>query len=364
MPNAFTNQNIAALTNEQILDSIGFPADFLDTLRTLQGNQYVAKSNEFLSALVNKILYQRVLDMDFTNPFSKYDSFPIEMGDTIENIYVQLVRGYKFDKDADDPFKKVNPEVVSAYVSINYEMQYCITIQDVLLRRAALSTYGLTNLVEKLLRSVVVALNVDEYLANIIMLNNAELYANSVYDAQAQKYSIEELDVSDKSSDTEKYAAIAEKIIDVYTDMLIPSPDYNKRGVFTVSSKKNLLLIIKRSILNKINLEYLTGVYNLDKVDLLSNILQVRDFRVAIRDYNQDPIVTSEDGEDIAFIILDTTGFDNHQALRDDGMIYNPKGKYTNHFANNWKILSYRTDCQAVAYKVKLVPDNTQAVGE
>lgn len=345
--NAFTNQPITALTNEQILDSIGFPKDFLDNLKTLQGNQYVAKSNEFLSALVNKILYQRIRDIDFTNPFSKYDGFPLEFGDTIENVYVQLVRGYGFDKDADDPFTKVNPSVVTSYVSINFEMQYCITIQDVLLRRASLSRYGLDNLVGKILRSVVVAMNVDEYLANLIMLNNADLYANSV-DGE-----VEEIDVSQATSDTERYATIAEKIIQTYTDMLIPSPDYNKRGVFTVSSKSNLLLIIKQSLLNKINLSFLAGVYNLDKVDLLSSILAVRDFRVAIRDYQNDPIVTSEDGEDIAFVILDTTGFDNHQALRDDGMIYNPKGKYTNHFANNWKILSFRPDAQAVAYKIK-----------
>lgn len=346
-----------ALSNTQVLQALSLNDDIVADLKNLQGNAFGNKANEFLSALVNKIVYQRVLDMDFANPFAKYDGFPIEYGDTIENIYVQTVRGYKFDKDADDPFKKVNPNVISAYVSINFEIQYCITIQDVLLRRAVLNEYGMSSLIERILRSLVVAMNVDEYLANLVMLNNAELFANSTRSGSGTTespyvYTIENINVSSLASDTEKYAAIAEKMISVYKDMLIPSPDYNKRGVLTVSKKSDLLLIIKQSLLNKINLDYLVGVYNLNKVELLSNILEVRSFKVCITDIDGDPITTSEDGADIAFMIVDTRGFDNHQALQDSGMIYNPKGKYTNHFLNNWKILSFRTDCQAVAYTV------------
>lgn len=330
------------LSNSQVVEALGINSDIIENLKTLQGNSFGAKANEFLEALVNKIVYQRVRDMQFNNPFKKYDSFPIEYGDTIENIYVSTIRGYKFDKDAEDPFKKMAPNVVAAYVSINYEVQYCVTIQDVLLRRAVLREYGLSDLIERILRSMRVTMEIDEYLANIVMLNNAELYAQG----------IQTIDVSSLTSSTEKYAKVTDKLIDVYEDMTLPSPDYNKRGVLTVSSKKDLLLIIKQSLLRHINLDFLAGVYNLSKVELLSNILVVRDFRVVVNDVDKNPIVSSEEGEDIAFVILDATGFDNHQALQDGGMIYNPKGKYTNHFLNNWKILSFRTDAQAVAFKV------------
>jgi len=351
-----------ALSNTQVLEAIGLDSNIVEDLKTLQGNAFGAKANEFLTALVNKIVYQRALDMDFANPFSKYDSFPIEYGDTIENIYVQTIRGYKFDKDADDPFKKVNPNVIAAYVSINFEVQYCVTVQDVLIRRCVLNQYGMSSLIEKILRSMMVTMQVDEYLANLVVLNNAELYSNSTRTGSGTAqdpyvYSIEEIDVSDLPTNTDKYAAIATKMIETYKDMLIPSPDHNKRGVLAVSRKSDLLIIAKQSLINHINLDYLVGVYNLSKVELLSSILEVRDFRVVINDIDQTPILSSEDGEDIAFIILDTRGFDNHQALQDSGMIYNPKGKYTNHFLNNWKILSFRTDCQAAAFKVKLVPD-------
>lgn len=332
-----------ALSNSQVIEAIGINSDVIEDLKTVQGNTFGAKANEFLTALVNKIVYQRVLDMQFENPFSKFDSFPIQYGDTIENIYVSTIRGNKFDKDATDPFTKVNPNVVAAYVSINFEIQYCITVQDVLIRRAVLNEYGMSSLIEKILRSLTLSMNVDEYLATLVMLNNEDLYANG----------IKEIDVTGDATPTAKFQHIAKVMIETYKDMLLPSVDHNKRGVLNVSKKSNLLVIAKQEILNGINLDFLTGVYNLDKVELLNNIIPVRSFKVCVNDVDEQPIVTSEDGEDIAFIILDTVGFDNHKALEDSGMIYNPKGKYTNHFLNNWKILSFRTDCQAAAFKLK-----------
>ena len=127
------------LTNPELIEYLELPADTLTKLQTEQGTSFSATANQFLQALVNKILYQSVESMDFTNPFKKYDGRPINFGDSIENIFVELPKGYAFDKDASDPFTKVVPSVKTLYATINYEMQYALTIQDSLLRRAASS---------------------------------------------------------------------------------------------------------------------------------------------------------------------------------------------------------------------------------
>lgn len=339
-----------ALSNSQVIEAIGIDKAIIEDLKTVQGKQFEVKSNQFLTALVNKIVYQRVMDMDFSNPFSKYNSFPITYGDTIENIFVKTLRGHAFDPNATDPFSIVKPGVESHYVSINYEVQYIVTIQDVLIRRACLNEYGMSTLIEKILKSLRVSMEVDEYLANLIMLNNPELYANSTGDVGEKEFA--KLDYSEMSTETEKAAALTKQLVSDYRDMLLPSPDNNVAGVLTVSNKKDLLVIIKQELVNHINLDYLTGVFNLDKIELLKSVLEVRDFRVVINDYNDDPIISSEDGANVGFVILDTNGFDNHKALEDGGMIYNPKGKYTNHFANNFMIISFRPDCQAKGYVV------------
>lgn len=343
---------ITNLSNSEIVKALGLPKDIITKLQTEQGDSFSATANQFISALVNKIVYSKVERMEFSNPFKKFESFPVRYGDTIENIFTECPVGYTYDKDAADPFTKVVPSVKVLYASINFEMQYCNTIQDTLLRRAALNEFGFMQLIESILANMGTRKSVDEYTAVLNMLNNADLYADG----------IEEVDASSALSDSEVYKTVTQKIVDTVTDFAIPCASNNKLKVLNVTNKKDVLLIIKQPLLNHINLDYLAGVFNLSKVDLIGQIIAVRSFKV-VQD-NVDSEHPSADptavGEDIDFVIMDTKCFDIHSALEDSGMIYNPKGKYTNHFTNNWKIISFKYFHNARAFKVKL-PTPAQA---
>ena len=322
------------ITNEQVVKALELPSTIISDLQTAQGSQFQAVANQFLEALFNKVIYQTVDSMDFSNPFKRYDSFPISFGDTIENIFVEMPKGYKFDKDATDPFAKAKPSVKTLYATINYEMQYETTIEDSLLRRATLNEYGFMNLIETILSSLSKSMNIDEYFATLTMLNNANLFANGI-----ETY-------TSGATDEETAKIITKKIIDVATNMQLPNTKNNKLKTLNSTANNRLLLVIKQDILNSINLDYLTGVFNLDKVDLIKNIIPVETFQY--KDGESEVLK----GEDISFMIIDTKGFDNHVALQDGGMIYNPKGKYTNHFYNLWKIISYKYFYNARAFKV------------
>ena len=326
------------LTNSELIEYLELPEDILESLGTAQGDSYTAAANQFLSALVNKIVMQSVDSASFENPFKKYDGRPIKYGDTIENIFVEMPKGYKYDKDATDPFTRVNPSVKALYATINYEMQYETTVYDSLLRRAALSEYGFMNLIDTILAQLRKSMNIDEYFATIRMLNNADLYADGFETIER---------VPGDASKTA--AAVAERIVNVTSAFQHPMTANNKAHVMNVTAPSDVLLIIKYDLLNSINLDYLTGVFNLSKVELIKNIVTVDSFQVATDDEDDvDGLV----GEDIDFVLLDTRGFDNHVALEDGGMIYNPKGKYTNHFMNLWKIISYKYFHNARAFKL------------
>lgn len=325
--------NGLGLTNAELIEYLELPTDTISKLQTAQGSDYQAIANQFLEALHNKVLYQTVASMNFSNPFKQFDSFPINYGDTIENIFVEMPKGYAFNKDATDPFTKVVPSVKALYASINYELQYATTVEDALLRRACLSEYGFMGLIDSVLAQLAKSMSLDEYFATIAMLNNKDIYANG----------FETLSVSGDDSAVAK--AVTQKIVDTVSSFKLPMTSNNKLGVMQVSNPSDVLLIIKYGLLNSINLDYLAGVYNLSKVDLVKRIIEVDGFKVA----NAEGTLV---GEDLDFIILDTKGFDMHTALQDGGMIYNPKGKYTNHFYNLWKIMSYKYFFNARAFKI------------
>ena len=325
--------NNYGLTNAQMVDFLGLPQDIITKLQTAQGDTFSATANQFLSALVNKIVYQSVDSMEFTNPFKKFDGRPINYGETIENIFVEMPEGYKFNSEATNPFAKKKPSVKTLYASINYDMQYKVTIEDSLLRRAALNEYGFMNLIDTILAQLQKRVSLDEYFATIAMLNNEDIYAAG----------FEEVSVSsDAKARAEK---VTRTIINTMSRFTLPGNGNNALGVLQSSKKEDVLLIIKAELLNDINLDYLAGVYNLSKVDLLSQIIPVDSF-----------VTTNASGEevgtDIDFVMLDTKGFDIHTNLQDGGMIYNPEGKYTNHYANLWKVLSFKYFYNARAYKL------------
>ena len=331
------------LTNGEIVSALGLPADILTKLQTEEGTTFSATANQFIEALVNKIVYQKVHSMTFNNPFKRFESYKIAFGDTIENIFVDLPEGYTFDKDSKDPFEKFVSNVKTLYASINFEMQYPLTIQDALLRRAVLREYGLMDLISNLLSSLGTRKSIDEYQATVYMLNNKNLYADG----------FETLDVHEEATETGKYKAITQKIVDVVTDFALPCKDNNKLGVMNSTPQSRALLVIKQELLNHINLDFLAGVFNLEKVELIKNIIPVRSFQV-IKPGTVDPEVDpSVVGDDIDFVVLDTEGFDIHPALQDSGMIYNPRGKYTNHFTNDWMIIAYKYFYNARAFKVQ-----------
>ena len=327
------------LTNSEVLDLLELPTSIVEDLQSNQASTYVPAQNQFLSALVNKIVYQTVDGFGFENPFKKFDSFPINYGDTIENIYVETPKGYTFNPNATDPFTKFAGDVKTIYNTINYERQYGATIQDSLMRRAVLNEYGLNNLINEILRQLTTSKNVEEYEAQILSLNNAKLYGNSTSTTEGgvTTYAFEELEVSGSKAEIAK--AITEKIVDVYTSFKLPSREHNAMGVLNSSNDDNIYLIVKRTLLNSINLDFLTGVFNLSKVDLIKKILVIEDFRVTTDDGDE---TTTDNGADIGFIVCDSRFFDNHVALQDGGLIYNPKGKYTNHFLNLWKIFGFK----------------------
>lgn len=350
------------MTNAEVIDYTGLPKEIMEQLGTAQGTEFRTVANQFLEAIINKITYQFVDTFGWENPLKRFDSYPINYGDTIENIYLETPKGYKFDKDATDPFVKAKHTAKVLYTSINYEMQYQATIEDALLRRAVLNEYGFMGIIEGILLSLSTAKNLDEYFATIRMLNNPVNFGNSTESVPGTSGvdTFETLTVS--GTEAEQAAQLTKDIVDEYTAMLLPKNTKNAIKVMTASNKNNLVLIIRRDLKNSINLDFLSGVFNLNKVDLISNIIEVDSF---ITEYvDPDTEETVQVGEELAYMIVDTRGFDNHVALQDNGMIYNPKGKYTNHFMNLWKIISFKRFYNAIAKKIAVADETDDTQGE
>ena len=57
------------MTNREVVEYLGLPQEIITDLQTQQGNEFAATANQFISALVNKICYQKVDTFGWKNPF-------------------------------------------------------------------------------------------------------------------------------------------------------------------------------------------------------------------------------------------------------------------------------------------------------
>lgn len=331
------------LSNSVINKYIGLPNDIYESLQVAEGTEWVQSANAFLNAIFNKLVYQKVNTFTFVNPFRKYYGAPIRYGEGIENIYVDKIMGQKFDRNKTDPFEKHENRVLATYAKLNYEMQYAVTVEDKELRKAVLSEYGEAQIANTLTGRLSGSADIDEYLATIIMLNNPDNFAGG----------FETIDVSTETTPSGVAHAISKKIGEVYRDFKLPSIDNNKLHVMNASRPEDILIIIKSTLMNDLDYDYLAATYNLSKAEIKASILEVRSFMAVINTIDGTTISSKEKGDDLDFMIIDTRGLDLHDCLKSIAPIYNPRGMYTNTFHNVWTAMQFNSSMQARAYKIK-----------
>lgn len=158
----------AIIKNTPELAGVPMPTATTQSIRAVGDSitQYAARRNAFVNSLINMIGMQRLHYMLFTNPLYWAKQGKLEMGETVEQIFIGLAEAYPFDPEkAESNFaKRHKPDILSAFHSINFQVTYNITVDHDRLKRAFLSIEGLQAFIEEIIGSVVRAATYDEFL--------------------------------------------------------------------------------------------------------------------------------------------------------------------------------------------------------
>ena len=76
---------------------------------------YTPAKNSLLQALYNKIALTIIDSMEFSNPFDRFRRADINYGDTLEDIFVDIPKGYEYNAKDENPFAQVQPDVKALY---------------------------------------------------------------------------------------------------------------------------------------------------------------------------------------------------------------------------------------------------------
>ena len=211
---------------------------------------YPALQNEFLNVLINRIGKVIITSKMFANPWAAFKQGILNYGETIEEIYVNLIKSFQFDPGVaeSEVFKREKPDVRSAFHILNYKKFYKVTIEQEQLRQAFLSFDGINNLVTKIIEQIYTSANYDEF--NVMkymvgkMLLNGRLYPVTVPQVT-----------------TANMRSIVSKIKGTSNRFEFMSSAYNVAGVANHALKENQYLLVSSAFDAEADVEVLAMAF-------------------------------------------------------------------------------------------------------
>ena len=321
---------------------------------------YPALANYFISALVNRIAMVRVKSATFNNAYAELKKGYLEFGETVEEVFVQIAKAREFsaEKAKDREFKRSLPDVKAAFHTMNYRVQYPITIQDEDLRMAFLDAQGVQDLIAKIVDAVYVGAEYDEYLLFKYLMIKA------IAHGKMKPVSIG--DGSDMHDAAIQYRGISNMLQFIKTD-------YNEAGVHTNTDKADQFIFMDAAYNAAYDVNVLASAFNMDKAEFMGKLKLIDDWTTFDNDRfdeiragsDQIEEITSDElalMSDVKAVLVDREWFQIYDNLNKMTEDYVASGLYWNYFYNVWKTVSYSPFSNAVVFVTSSVTPDLAAL--
>ena len=309
------------------------------------------RKNEFVNALVNRIAMTLVTSKMYSSPLAIFKKGYIELGETIEEIFVALAEPHQFDPETAETevFKREIPNVKSMFHAMNYQKFYKAAVSNDQLRQAFLSWDGVVDLVTRIVEQLYSAMNYDEYLMTKYIV------ARLALDGSMPTVKIDDFTVSANSD------KVVTTVKEISNNMRFMRSDYNIANVENFSSIENQYLLATSKFSANVDVNSLAKAYNLTYAEFLGKQILVDSFSFTAGELNRlrklleaDPAYTDFSEDDltelstIGAVMLDKDFFMIFDNLQESTSIYNAQGLSYNEFLHAWKTFSASPFANAV----------------
>lgn len=315
---------------------------------------YPAFTNQFLNALINRIAAVRVKSATFNDKYAKFKKGYLEFGETVEEVFVNIAKAREFsvEKAEAREFKRTLPDVRSAFHVMNWNVQYPVTIQDMDLRTAFTSLSGVQDLIARIVDSVYLANEYDEFqLFKYLMIKAI---------TKGQMYPVSIGDGTDLHEAAVKYRGISNQLEFINTK-------FNSAGVHTSTPKSDQFIFMDAQYNAQYDVNVLASAFNMDKAEFSGSLTLMDDwttfdndrFKEITDDTDMIEPVTEEElalMANVKAVLVDREWFQVYDNLARFTETYVGSGMYWNYFYNIRKTVSSSPFSNAVVFVTDNAP--------
>ena len=299
-----------------------------------------AVANDFMSMLVNRIVYTQFETKYFRNPLQILEGDRIPLGYAGQEIYVNPAKGRKYNvNDFAGLLQKYEADVKVQYMTLNSDLQYPVTVTRHDLKKAFTSWESLDRFIDQLSNSLYNGAYIGEYRYTKNLIGSAYSYGG--------------VQVETESAITDEASAkvFVKKVRNLFLNFQTPATTFNawaKVGgegnpITTWSNPEDIVVILRNDVRTEIDVDVLASAFNMDKATLMGNILTVDNF-----DIIDDEGVKRFDGSNILGMIADKSWF---KIKRQDMYLdefYNANNRTWQYYLNITKMYQYSLFANAV----------------
>lgn len=331
--NSIYHQYVPVVTESTTIGEFGSP--ILDT-------QNLDVLNDFVG-LLKKVVYTAVYNKTFNNPLAQLEGDRLPLGQFIEDVAINPAKARGFNvNDFAGILQKYEAEVATQYLSVNSDLQYCVTLTRDKIRNAFTSWDNLESLISGYINSLYNGAYVTRY-------NQTKGLPLSAFEAGAVKY-----EVITNPTDEQTAKNLVRKMRADYSKFQIPSTKFNAwqdvkgKGAFalkTWSDPQDIIVMISADVEALLDVEVLASAFNMSKADFLGRVIVVDDFS----QYADDGSV-AVDGSMIKAMICDRSWFKiKTQDFAMDSW-FNANNRTWQYYLNDVRMVNYSLFANAKVY--------------
>lgn len=305
--------------------------------------EYQARQNAFTSALVNRIAMVLISSKLWNNPLAKYKRGMFELGETVEEIFVNIAKVHSYDpSEAESTWmKRELPDVRAAFHTMNWQKFYKLTIQRNDLSKAFLSWGGVNELVAYCVDALYTGLAYDEFVTTKYMVDRYMLNGHMYVQDTASVATTAGLE-----SAVKQIRANSRK-------MTYLKNEYNQANVMNSSDYASQYVWITADLDASMDVDVLAKAFNMERAEFVGH-MEVLDTivptatetaRLAELFANDSTYVPFTDDEkakleNIVAIVFDKSFFMIFDNLQEMNEVPNGQGLYWQYWLHAWKTFS------------------------
>lgn len=297
-------------------------------------------ANEFMATFLNKIVKSVIHTKLFENPLKRLKKGTKPLGDGVEEIYNNFLKGTESDPTGSKLMTRTLPDTKVVYHRMNRSNQYPITVSRKQLVKAFSSWENLESYLKNLVQTLYNSANLDEFIITKQLMVDA-------LKNKAMKF----VPVADPLADEANGKEFIKGVKTVSGLMRFPNSDYNAyldaqdtddKAIITFSEKNEQVLILPTAEDTSLAVDVLASTFNMSVADF-------NDTQKIVVDVFPNVTVDGKTYKIHGFLVDEQFFqiFDDFFAITE---FFNGQGVYTNYWLNVDQTVAYSILVNAVAF--------------